>query len=155
MTVVAACELEDAVARSERARQARRAHRRLGAGGDEPDLLDRRDRVDDLPRKVDLGFGRRAEARPTLGGSAHRRDRLRIGVPEEQRAPRHDPVDVTIAVYVDEIRPLAAAHEQRLVEPDRTHRAHGGVHTAGNEVERPAVQRAPRPQSQVASSFVQ
>ena len=155
MAVVAACELEDAVARSERAGKARGAHGRLGAGRDEADLLDRRDRVDDFCCELDLGLGRRAEARPTLGSIAHRRDRLRIGMAEEHGPPRHDPVDVTIAVDVLEIRPLAAAHEQRLVEPDRAHRAHGGVHTAGDEVERAAIQLTARPQSQLASSFVQ
>jgi len=64
-------------------------------------------------------------------------------------------VDVAIAVDVLEIRALAAADEQRLVEPDRAHRTHGRVHTAGDEIERAAIQLAARPQSQEASSFVQ
>src|SRR5439155_11341394 len=138
VTVVAACELEDAVARSERAGKTRRAHGRLGAGRDEADLLDRGDRVDDLRSELDLGLGGRAEARPALGRIAYRRDRFRIGVTEEQGAPRHDPVDVAIAVDVLKIGALAAADEQRLVEPDRAHRAHGRVDAAGNEVERAA-----------------
>ncbi len=42
------------------------AHHRLGAGGDEPDLLDRRDCLGDLLGQRRLRRGRRAEGRPLL-----------------------------------------------------------------------------------------
>ena len=74
---------------------------------------------------------------------------------EEQRAPGHDPVDVALAIDVLEIGALAATYEQRLVEPDRVHRADGRVHAAGNEIERAAKQFTARLQSQLASSLVQ
>ena len=62
VAVVAAGELEDAVALREAAREPQRAHRRLGARRDEPHLLDRRHRVGDLRGELDLRLGRRAEA---------------------------------------------------------------------------------------------
>ena len=63
MTVVAARELEDPVAPRRAAREPDRAHRGFGARADHPHLLDRRERVDDLVRELDLALGRRAEGR--------------------------------------------------------------------------------------------
>ena len=118
MAVVAALELEDPVARVNAPRDADRAHRRLGARRDEPHHLDRRDGVDDLLRQLDLALGRRAEARPVARGLAIGLDRLGVRVPEEERAPRHHPVDVAPAVDVLEVRALAARDEERLVDAD-------------------------------------
>jgi hypothetical protein len=142
--VVAAGELEDAVARRECTRKAHGAHRRLGAGGDEAYLLDGRDGVGDLGGELDLRLGGRAEARPALGRLHDRLERLAVGMAEQQRAPRHHPVDVAVAVDVLDVRTLAAAHEDGLVEPDGTHRANRRVDAAGNELERAAVQVAAR-----------
>ncbi len=119
VAVVAAGELDHAVAARRRAREPHRAHRRLGAGGDEAHHLHRRHRVDDLGGQLDLGLGRGAE-----GGAARERvldrgERLGVGVTEDQRPPRLHPVDVAVAVDVLDRRALAAAHEQRLVEPHR------------------------------------
>ena len=69
MAVVAALELEHAVAVRERPREPERRHRRLGPRRDEPHALDRRDRVDDLGGELDLALGRRAEARPVERGA--------------------------------------------------------------------------------------
>ena len=93
VAVVAAGELEHAVAAREGAREPERRHRRLGARGDEPHLLDRRHGVDDLGRELDLALGRRAEARPVERRLAHRLDRLGVGVAEDQRPPRLHPVE--------------------------------------------------------------
>ena len=155
MAVVAAGELEHAVARRECAGKPHCAHRRLGAGRHEPHLLDRRHGGDDLGRELDLGLGRRTERRAELGGGANGVDRGRVGVAEEQRPPRHDPVDVAVAVDVLEVGALAAPDEERLVDADAAHRADRRVHPAGDQVEGAAVQLTARPQSQVASSFVQ
>ena len=92
---------------------------------------------------------------PSRGGLDHRRERLRIGVPEDQRPPRHHPVDVAAAVDVLDLRALAAAHEQRLVEADRAHRAHRRVDAAGDQLERAPIELGARPQSHAARSFVQ
>ena len=76
VAVVAAVELDHTVAASERPREPDRRHRRLGARRDEPDALDRRHRVDDLGRQLDLALGRSAEGRPVERGLAHGLDRL-------------------------------------------------------------------------------
>ena len=52
VAVIAAGELDHPVAVGEAAREPERRHRRLGAGRDEPDLLDRRHRIDDLGRRA-------------------------------------------------------------------------------------------------------
>ncbi len=67
MAVVAAGELDHAVAARRRPREPERAHRRLGAGADEPHHLDGRHGVDDLGGELDLGLGRRAERRAAVG----------------------------------------------------------------------------------------
>ena len=67
MAVVAAFELDDLVAAGEGAREAHRGHRRLGAGVDEAHELDRRHRVADEARQLDLELGRGAEAGAALG----------------------------------------------------------------------------------------
>ena len=61
-----------------------------------------------------------------------------VGVSEQERAPGHHPVDVAVAVDILDVRALAAAHEERLVEPDGAHRAHRRVDAAGNQLERAA-----------------
>jgi len=131
--VVAALELEHPVAVRDRPREPHRGHRRLGPGRDEPYPLDRRHRVDDLRRELDLGLRRRAEARPVERGAAHRLDRLGIGVPEDQRPPRLHPVDERAAVGRLEEGAAAAFDEERLVQPDRAHRANRRVDAAGDQ----------------------
>ena len=85
--VVAAGELHDQVAAGERARQAQRRHRRLGAGGDQADLLGRGDARADLVDEVGLGEGRGAEAQAAAGGVADRVDDLGVRVAEQRRTP--------------------------------------------------------------------
>ena len=85
--VVAAGELDHMSSVGERARKTEGRHGRLGAGRDEPYLLDRRHRVHDLRGEVDLALGRRAEARPCERGLTHDLDRLGIGVAEDERPP--------------------------------------------------------------------
>ena len=153
--MVAARELEDAVAPREAAREPDRAHRGLGAGGDEAHHLDRRHRVDDLLRELHLGFGRGAEGRPARGGVLDRSERLGVGVPEDERPPAHDPVDVALPLDVLDLGAAAAAHEDRLVEADRAHRADRRVDAARDQPLRPPSELGALPQSHVARSFVQ
>src|SRR5262245_49367587 len=131
--VVAAGELQDPVALRRSARKPDRAHPGLGAGADEPHLLDRRERVDDLGRELDLAFGRRAEGRPVAGRGANRLDRRRVRVPEEERPEGHHPVDEALAVDRLQVRALRAPHEERLVEPNRLHRADRRVDPARDQ----------------------
>ena len=108
MAVIAPANLRDAVPARRAPGEPDRAHRRLGARRDEPDHLDRRNRVDDLLRQEHLALGGRAEARPTPGGLANGVDRLGIGVPEDQGSPRTDPVEEPPAVLGFEVRPPLA-----------------------------------------------
>jgi hypothetical protein len=59
----------------------------------------------------------------------------------DERAPRHHPVDVAVAVDVDELGPLAALDEDR-VAPDRLHRPNRRVHAAGDQLLSPRIQVA-------------
>ena len=153
--MVAAGELEHAVAPGEAAREPDRAHRGLGAGGDEAHHLDRRHRVDDLLRELDLGLGRGAEGRPAGGGVLDRGERLGVGVPEDERPPAQHPVDVALPVDVLDLGAAAAAHEDRLVEADRAHRANRRVDASRDQPLRPPRELGALLQSHVARSFVQ
>ena len=155
VAVVAAGELDDSISARERAGQPNRAHRRLRARRHEPHLLDRRDCVDDLRGELDLRLGRRAEARPMSRGLGDRLDRLRIGVPEEQRPPGHDPVDVALAGHVFDVRAVTTTDEERLVDTDRAHRTNGRVDASGDELLRSAPEPRASRQSHEASSRVQ
>ncbi len=153
MAVVAARELEHARAAGEGAREPQRRHRRLGARGDEPHLLDRWHRIDDLGGKLDLTLGRGAEARPVERGRAHRLDRLGIGMTEDQRPPRLHPVEQASSVGGLEVGAAATDDEERLVDADRTHRADGRVDAARDQLLRARPQLAAY--NQAESSFAQ
>ena len=149
--MVAAGELEHAVAPREAARQPDRAHRRLGPRRDEPHHLDGRNRVDDLLGQLDLGLRRGAERRSALRSLFDRGERLGVGVAEDERPPAHHPVDVAVPVDVLDRRAAAAAHEDRLVETDRPHRAHRRVDAARDHPPRAAGQVRLLPQSHLAT----
>ena len=109
VAVVAARELEDAVATSRAAREPDRAHRRLRAGRDQPHLLDRRHRVDDLLGELDLALGRRPEGRAVRRRLLHGLHDLGVGVAEHERAPGHHPVHVAPPLGVLEVGAFAPA----------------------------------------------
>ena len=60
--------------------------------------------------------------------------------PKSERPPGHDPVEERAAVVGLDVRAVAAADEERLVEPDRAHRPHGRVDAAGDQLERAPVE---------------
>ena len=155
VAVVAARELDHAVAARHGPGQPQRAHRRLRARADEPHHLDRRHGVDDLGGELDLRLGRRAEGRPAVGGGVHGCEGLRVRVPEEQRPPRLHPVDVAVALDVLHPASRAARDEHGLVDAHGAHRAHGRVDAAGDQARRPAPAVRPLPQSHPARSFAQ
>ena len=154
VTVVAARELEDAIATGDTTGEPERAHGRLGSGGDEAHLLHRRHGVGDLLGERHLAFGRRAEGRAVGGGLLHRLDHLGIGVPEDERAPRHHPVDVPVALRVPEVGALAAGGEERLPRTHGSPGADGGVDASRDHRRRPLEEPARR-QSHSASSLAQ
>jgi hypothetical protein len=131
--VIAALELDDAIAPRVPAREPDRAHRGLGPGRHEPDHVDRRDGVDELRRELDFALGGRAVARPVRGSGLDCRDRLGVRMAEDQRAPGHHPVDIAGAVDVLEERAFAAAHEEGIEVAHRPPRAHRRVDSSGDE----------------------
>jgi hypothetical protein len=58
-----------------------------------------------------------------------------VRVTQDGRAPRLHEVEVPVAARVDEVRALAARDEEGLAA-DRTERAHGRVHAAGDPGQR-------------------
>src|SRR5215211_3357447 len=155
VAVVAAGELQHAVAVRRATCEPDRAHRRLRARRDQAHHLDRRHGVHDLLGEQDLALGRRAEAGTSHGRLAHGVDRLRIGVPEDQGAPRADPVEEPPSVLRLDVGALGPADEEGLVEADRPHRADGRVDPAWDHALRSAPELGPRPYSHWASSFAQ
>jgi hypothetical protein len=135
--------------------KARASRSALRPGRDEPHLLDRRHRVDDLVRELDLGLGRRTEGRAAQRRLAHGFDRLGVGMAEDERTPGHDPVEEPAPVLRLDVRTLAAADEERLVEADGAHRADGRVHAAGDQLERAPVELRALGQSHAGRSRVQ
>ena len=140
MPVVAAGELDHLGAAGEAARQPDRRHRRLGAGGDQPHLLDRLDPGHDLLGELDLALAGRAEGRAAGDRLLDGGDHLGVRVAEDHRPPRAHEVDVLAAVGVGEVRTGTGHHE-----PGRT--AHGAegphrrVHAAGRHSGRAVEER--------------
>jgi hypothetical protein len=60
-------------------------------------------------------------------------------VAEDQRAPGADPVEVAVAVGVDQLAALAPLDKDR-VAPDLAHRPHRAVDAAGEDIDGPAVE---------------
>src|SRR5688572_16451612 len=52
---------------------------------------------------------------------------------EDQRAPRADPIDVAVPVDVDELEPLTARDEDRMLAADRAHRPDRRVHATRHQ----------------------
>ena len=132
MTVIAAGELQHAVASGDRPGETERAHRRLGARGGEAEHLDARHRGDDRLREVHLerrwcavrGTERRLrDDRADDGG---------MGVTEDERAPRADQIDVFAAVGVDHPR-ARAGDDERRVPTDGAIGTDRARHTAGHD----------------------
>jgi hypothetical protein len=142
VAVVAARELEDAVAAGRAAREPERAHRRLRPGGDEPHLLDRGNGVDELLGERHFALRRRAVGRSCGGGLLYGLDHLGIGVAEDERAPGEDPVEIAVALGIPEVSALAALGEERLAGADGAPGTHGGVDPARNHPGRALIERA-------------
>ena len=129
VTVVAAGELDHLGPPGEPAGEPDRGHRRLGAAGHQPHLLDRLDPRDDLLGQRDLALTGRTEGRAAGDRVLDGRDDLGMGVAEDHRPPGADEVDVLATVGIGEVRTGTGHHE-----PGRTahgaERAYGRVHAA-------------------------
>ena len=93
MPVVGAGELDDDAAAGGGAGDAHRAHRRLGAGDDEADLLAARHARGDALGQVHLRRRGQPEDQAAAGGGDHGLLDLGMGVAEERRPPGPDVVD--------------------------------------------------------------
>ena len=139
VAVVAPFELHNLVPAGESPRQPDCAHRRLGARGDQPDLLYGRERPPDEVRERDLPRRGGAVARPFPRCAPDGGDDLRVGVAEDHRPPRGNVVDKRVAIDVGDSRPLRLGDEERGTAHG-TERPHGGVHPAGDDLFRLAEQ---------------
>ena len=112
--MIVAGELDDHRPARESACQADRAGGGLGAGVDQPDLLDRRHGPDDQLGQFVFGQGRRAETRASMQSRLDGRHHGRVAVAEDHRPPRADVVDVAVAVEVEQVGARGAVEEDRL-----------------------------------------
>jgi hypothetical protein len=132
VAVITALELDDEGSAAEAARQAQRAHHRLGARAHEPHLLDRGHRPREHLRHLELDGRRGAEGKAAAGCVAHRGDDVGVAMSEDHRPPRANVVDVLAPVFVDEARAPRLAEEHRSA-PDGPKGAHRGIDAAGND----------------------
>ena len=129
--MVAALELHELVAAGGAARQPDRAHRRLGARGDQAHHVDAGDGLDETFGELDLELRGCAERRPTRCGGRSCLHDLRPRVSEQQRSPRLDVVHVADAVDVGQERALAVIDETRDRRPPRRRRGRGSRRLPG------------------------
>ena len=141
MTVVSPDELDHFVPAGECAGEAQCAHHRLGPRVDEADHLHAGHEAADQARELQLERARSAEARSSRGGSGQRRQDARVRVPEHQRPPRQDVVDVAVPVDVEQPGPFAPVDEQRIA-PDGLESPHGRVDASGQKGDRLGEQAA-------------
>src|SRR5262249_9689716 len=94
--------------------QADRAHRRFRATGNHADHFDGWHGGNDYLRQLDFQFRRRSEARPFVERGFYRSDDPRMAMSEDERSPRADVIEITVAIDVDQIRPSASLDEWRL-----------------------------------------
>ena len=131
MTVIAADELDDLLAPRVAAREAQRAHRRLGAGVDHADELD--GGIDALHELRELGLddGRRAVARAARHRLLQCPNDVRVRMTDDHRPPGADVVDVFVAV---EDTVALGTRDERRIAVDIRIRAHGTVDAARHEL---------------------
>src|SRR5262249_17046334 len=135
MSVIAAGKLHDQLAPGETARQANPAHGRLGPRANHAHHLDTRNQLNDQLGQLSFQLGRSAEGASFREGFTDRLKDAWMVVAQDERAPRADKIEITIAVDIKEIRSFASGDEKRLASdsaegPGRT------VHAAGNHFAR-------------------
>ena len=133
MAVVAALELDDLLAAGGGAGQADSAHRGFGAGAHKPDALDRRHQRPNPLAELDLQFGRRPETGSVLGHGGQNSEQPARCVAVDERPPRHDVVDVVIAVDILDIGAATTADEERR-GADRLERTNRAVDATGQDL---------------------
>ncbi len=133
MAVVAAFELDDAVAAGGTTRQADRRQRGLGAGVDHAHHLARWHQAGDGFGHGHFGRARRTEGQAVVDRLLHRLAHGRVVVADDHRAPGTDVVDVAVAVDVVQVGAIGAFDEERLAA-DRLERAHRRIDAARQQL---------------------
>ncbi len=137
--VIAALELDDLRSIGGTPGQPDRAHRRLGAGVDQADHLDRRyGPPAPWPGRPPPGWARRSSSPAPRPPPPPPPPRVRV--PMDERPPRGDQVDVAPAVRVEEVRTLAPDHEPRHAA-DLPEGPHGRVDPTGHDCSGPVEKR--------------
>ncbi|MNZ50456.1 hypothetical protein D3C78_682440 [compost metagenome] len=113
VAVVAALELDDAVAPGVAACQTDGAHGRLGAGADHAHHLHRRHQAAHQVGHLGFHGGRCAVGQAVLQLAAHRVEHVRVAVAEDHRAPGADVVDVALVILVNDVGAFGMLEEQR------------------------------------------
>ena len=133
--VVAAGKLYHKVSAGKPARDPDGAHRRLGPGVHQPHHLDRWRKLANQLGHLDFALGRGPETRPRFDDVVQGLGHFRVPVPQNQRPPGADVVDVGMAVRVVEMRARAALDKHRIAAhgPERPRRR---VDAAGNLLSR-------------------
>ncbi len=135
VAVVVARELDDLAPPGEPARETDRGHGRLGPGVDQTNLL-HRGALDDQLGEFDLARRRRPVGGPGRDLAVEGLHHGGLGVPEDERTPGADEVDVATTVGVREVGALSLDEERRGAA-DGTEGADGRVHAAGDDGGRP------------------
>jgi hypothetical protein len=130
VAVVAARELDQCGSAGGRARDARSAHRGLGAGGDEAHHVAAGHHRSDALGQLDLGGRGEPEQQAAGGGDLHGGHDLGPRVTEERGSPGADPVHVLAARLVAHARAVRLGDRDRR-GAHRAERAHRRMHAAG------------------------
>ena len=114
VTMVAAIEFHNAIATRKSTRQTDRTQRRFSPGIDKPDLLNRGNEPRDQFRDFNLAFRWRAERCSDFKDLTQGLDDFWRTMPEDQRPPRTDIIDVFLPVGIPHVRTAATLDEERL-----------------------------------------
>src|SRR6266852_2743411 len=131
MSVITALELDDAGPSGESTREPQCRHGRLGSGADQSHRFKPRDESRKLLGHLGLGLGRRAEGKSAARRLPHCGDDLPVRVPENERSPGADVIEVFTTVGVPNAAAFAA-HDEGGGAADGAKRTYRGVDPAGD-----------------------
>ncbi len=111
MPVITAGKFDDQLPPREAPGQTNAAHGRLSSRADHAHHLDARKQLDDELGQLRFQLGRGAEGCPSRKGIADSLDHARIIVPQNERAPGTDEIEIAVAIDIEEIRSLSPSDE--------------------------------------------
>src|SRR6266550_347925 len=133
--MIASLELEDFVPARERARKSHRAHRCFSTTRDKAHHLEVRHSLTNQFAELHLELGGHSEAGSVLHGACKRVEYDRRGMPQHERTPRENEIDVFFAVGVPDPRALAPRGDDRL-SSNAAKSAHRRVYSTRKELAR-------------------